>query len=1072
MNYLLPHLILWFYNCITSGAITLTYPTKDIHAFSILNDATDNIDTIPQKQTIQELFMKQKDHNPAKHKSFEISISHLPQNDVYSSTDIILDLTDSQTEWFPTNYKETIYSAKNATTNYNHSHYFRSAANSTHDGGRSQFTKCFYEGTIRSIPGSWLVLDNCDRTFHFNGIINDGEDFYYMQPMQSESSNILRVPHLLSKYQKIVENDTAHGNYTKNCEIANNVKLVNSPPQNYKTRRKRDLIVPEYQGHSPLVIELYIVNDHSQYVKWGKDERKVILRTLQISHILNAIFKQLNILVALVGTEVWTSSDRITILSDGDKTLKNFNAYRQKHILPVISHDNAQLLTAHYFDGGVIGKAIKRQICAYSDSTGVAMDHNNLVGPVASTMAHELGHSLGMDHDTEICDCPDRVCVMTPASGSFLATKWSSCSLQYLSYSIARGMDACLGNVPAKVLDTPKCGNGFLESEGGEECDCGLPEYCQNKCCNPVTCKLSVNSSCATGSCCNFFTCQLRPAASVCRRVNGVCDLPEFCDGKSEFCPRDIHVQDAMPCPSSNSLLDLGHLDLIANKIDLDIETNSSNNDKLLGAIDEDPDLYTEVYSKGHCFYGQCQSYASQCKLIWGTSAKMAVPTCFKQNAFSDNPARQKVSLSSRQSPSIETIDARHKNGDCGYDIVSTSFTSCPNDDYMCGRVHCVDEAERPIYGDTSGRKEWHSYVRYASVTKPFNLSPRIKRQSTRYWSCHSVFIDLGSQVKDAGMTPDGATCGPEKVCVNRSCIHESKVNIRKCRKNCSGHGICNSENNCHCYKGYGPPYCDKPGIGGSINSGPPANITRIKPFIKALLLLFLCFVPSICLMTYCVYKIRTRYGNCHKRRTYDKNGRDYDGPHTMTTFVRNVLTYLFKNYKSKNKEYDSKNTADKFKKPEKLANFNKQNSLTSQHIHHVFMEQKDNKLLKDITDWPLTDRPSAGPYPLRPAPPPPPAIIPDSPQHKGSKDARIMKMPKSEMFINKSKKKVMQDSGSTRSKRRPQPPLPPPSPSTSSVYQNVILPPKIKVQRHESSVSRIARKFEEEGAIAFQKPR
>lgn len=61
---------------------------------------------------------------------------------------------------------------------------------------------------------------------------------------------------------------------------------------------------------------------------------------------------------------------------------------------------------------------------------------------------------------------------------------------------------------PEKIYERAICGNGFVES--GEECDCGLPENCDNKCCNPSTCKLKSNSECATGKCCDLSTCRIR----------------------------------------------------------------------------------------------------------------------------------------------------------------------------------------------------------------------------------------------------------------------------------------------------------------------------------------------------------------------------------------------------------------------------------------------------------------------------------------------------------------------------------------------------------------------------------
>ena len=66
------------------------------------------------------------------------------------------------------------------------------------------------------------------------------------------------------------------------------------------------------------------------------------------------------------------------------------------------------------------------------------------------------------------------------------------------------------------LFKSPECGNMFVEE--GEECDCGLPGRCDNPCCNPLTCKLHVNATCATGDCCD--TAVVRFRIWICLAIN------------------------------------------------------------------------------------------------------------------------------------------------------------------------------------------------------------------------------------------------------------------------------------------------------------------------------------------------------------------------------------------------------------------------------------------------------------------------------------------------------------------------------------------------------------------------
>ncbi|KAL5284165.1 hypothetical protein ACFFRR_006446 [Megaselia abdita] len=620
---------------------------------------------------------------------------------------------------------------------------------------------CHYQGTVRNNPNSKVAISTCNGGI--NGVIYDDSGTHLIH---SGPNGRLYDEHFLLKQEDYLnlKNETCGYNHDRkeDAENAADFRIKKRSTNQDETEVIRG---PYNANKHSSYVELVIVVDNKISKAYSGNIKNIHKHCQDIANIVNALYVPLNIFIALVGVVVWNEKNEIDFNTDGDITLRNFLTYRKTKLVIDHPNDNAQLLTKESFNAGVVGKALKGPICTFEYSGGVSVEHSNIDAVVATTMAHEMGHNFGMEHDNySDCKCPEQKCIMSESSTSVLPKHWSSCSIDQLNFAFSRGMNYCLRNKPTKLVDSPRCGNGFVEP--GEQCDCGYAKNCKNNCCDPLTCMLHKNASCATGECCDFNTCKPKTAGTECRTAETECDLPEFCTGESEYCPTDVFKRD------------------------------------------------TEICDKGEafCFEGDCRSHNSQCKILWGQSGENS-EHCYDKNNES----------------------SRH--GNCGFDRLKNEYIRCNKSDLMCGMLHCRHLNERLEFGMETVAVLSHSFMNYAG-----NIIP-----------CRTAIVDLGLESIDPGLTPNGAKCGDNRMCVHQKCMDINDLNNRGvgilCKDDCNGNGVCNSRGHCHCNDGFGGEVCNEAGNGGSVDSGPASNPSRIIGFTRILYIFFLGVVPTIALV-------------------------------------------------------------------------------------------------------------------------------------------------------------------------------------------------------------------------------
>jgi len=174
-----------------------------------------------------------------------------------------------------------------------------------------------------------------------------------------------------------------------------------------------------------------------------------------------------------------------------------------------------------------------------------------------TTMAHEIGHNWGAEHDPP----GDTTCTPNSVAGGHFLLFWvanygnepnnhlfSPCSRKDIGEVLrSRGDPGCF--MLSSQVKT--CGDGIVQ--GSEQCDeAGLLFKSHGGCCT-ADCKLNTTASCSTSSspCCTA-SCQTAPDTQDCfptDRVIQPCELIPKCNGEDfDVCPRAQNRPDGSVC--------------------------------------------------------------------------------------------------------------------------------------------------------------------------------------------------------------------------------------------------------------------------------------------------------------------------------------------------------------------------------------------------------------------------------------------------------------------------------------------------------------------------------------------
>lgn len=430
---------------------------------------------------------------------------------------------------------------------------------------------CYYIGYLEGNPQSMVTLNTCYGGL--SGVMKLDDLTYEIKPLNDSQS----FEHLVS--QVVSESDdTGPLNGWKHWSQNTGPPFSRSEYADGAPR----ISTKNYATH-PAAIKGHFQATHSIYSAAQGDKYEVTVGYLfQLISLMDTFLTSLHMRYYVFLMTVYTNNDPF----QSDFTVPGGAAHNYyKSVFYDKFRPDAGTLINKNSPGDKDVNPAEKSICSSSAFICIG-EHDRPTIEVSVVLTNRVGRALGLNFDNEKeCVCQRRnTCIMFKSPA--ITDVFSNCSLGEVSDILnTPNTMPCLfrdHHVYHNTTYTYKfCGNFKIEEN--EQCDCGSYKACYVDPCCGSDCRLTPGSICDKELCC--ANCTFSPSGVLCRPIQNICDLPEYCGGKSFLCPGDTYLQDGTPCSE-----------------------------------------------EGYCYKGNCTDRNVQCKEIFGVSATNANIKCYDLN--------------------------------------------------------------------------------------------------------------------------------------------------------------------------------------------------------------------------------------------------------------------------------------------------------------------------------------------------------------------------------------------------------------------------------------------------------